>query len=112
MRSNCLQIGTKVPSIIEPFRLKYQLIELSFLLSQSSAGVNPYDARSENLRRSYITPLTPDPVLRAEVRLAKVCVVDDDGVIPAFSSHVYVGSVWKIVGSQTHIYGLKKAYLE
>lgn len=50
--------------------------------------------------------------MRAEVRLAKVCVVDDDGVIPAFSSHVYVGSVWKIVGSQTHIYGLKKAYLE
>lgn len=48
-------IATNVPSMTEPFRLKYQLMPLRAPDVQSSAGVNP-----------------PDAVLRAEVRVESV----------------------------------------
>lgn len=48
-------IATNVPSMTEPFRLKYQLMPLRAPDVQSSAGANP-----------------PDAVLRAEVRVDSV----------------------------------------
>lgn len=70
--------GTKTPSMIEPFRLKYQEMAFSEPDTQSSAGVNP-----------------PEAVRSADVRVASVYVALEDGVMPALASQVYVGRVWK-----------------
>lgn len=71
-------IGTKTPSIAEPLRLKYQEMAFKEPEVQSSAGVNP-----------------PEAVLRIEVRVARVYVLEDEGVMPASASHWYVGRLLK-----------------
>jgi len=70
-------MGTKVPSMIDPFKLKYQLIWFKAPDSQSSAGVKP-----------------PDCAANAVVNWDRVKVLDVLGVIPSFSSQVNVGNVW------------------
>jgi len=70
-------IGTKVPSMMEPFKLKYQLAAFRVLESQLRAGVKP------------------DCAFSAEVSWERVNVLEVLGVIPSFDSQVKVGSVWK-----------------
>jgi len=70
-------IGTKTPSMAEPFKLKYQEIAPSEPDVQSSAGV------------------TPAADLRADVRAERVYVLEESGVIPALASQVYVGRLLK-----------------
>lgn len=60
-------IGTKVPSIADPTKLKYQEIWVIVLESQSSEGVNP-----------------PEPDANAEVSWESLYVLVAEGVIPAF----------------------------
>jgi hypothetical protein len=60
--------GTNCPSIIEPFKLKYQDIAFSVLPLQSKAGV------------------TPAALLSAEVRVERLKVFDVLGVMPAFDN--------------------------
>lgn len=72
------EIETKTPSMTEPFRLKYQEMALREPDWQSSTGVNP-----------------PEADLSADVRVERVYVLVEDGVIPALASQVYVGRLWK-----------------
>jgi hypothetical protein len=43
-----LPIGTNVPSTMEPFKLKYQLIALSAPEVQLRAGVKPYNTKIQD----------------------------------------------------------------
>ena len=61
-------MGTNCPSKREPFKLKYQLIWLRLVPSQSSDGVKP------------------DAVLRADVMAEREYVLLVDGVMPAEAS--------------------------
>jgi len=70
-------IGTNTPSMMEPFKLKYQLIWLIVLESQSREGVKP------------------DCAFKAEVSCERVKVFELVGVIPALERNVKVGRVWK-----------------
>lgn len=72
------EIGMNAPSMIEPFRLKYQEMALREPDWQLSAGVNP-----------------PEADWSADVSAERVYVWVDDGVIPALASQVYVGRLWK-----------------
>lgn len=69
-------MGTNVPSIIDPFKLKYHAISFKLLPSHVSIGVTPASAAS---------------AFSSDV---SVCVVEEDGVMPWLASHVYVGSVY------------------
>lgn len=64
-------IGTKVPSIMDPLRLKYQLMAFKVLPLQLNAGVNP-----------------PDAAFKADVSEERVCVAELDGVIPWFANQL------------------------
>ena len=61
-------IGTKVPSMREPFTLKYHSISLRVLPSQFNAGV------------------TPEASFSAFVRVESVKVLLEEGVMPAAES--------------------------
>lgn len=63
-------IGTKTPSMIDPFKLKYHEIPFRVPALQSNAGV------------------TPDALLRAEVRVERVNVADVLGRMPALDNQV------------------------
>ena len=68
-------MGTKVPSMTEPFRLKYHSIAFRLAPSQFNAGV------------------TPVADLRAEVSVESEYVLLLSGVMPAFDKKSYVGRV-------------------
>lgn len=92
-------MGTNVPSMSEPLRLKYQLIWFSALPSQFSDGVTcsahtQHQPRSR-LRRALEGGRTPVAALSAPVIVASVYVLLLEGVMPAAASRSYVGSVLK-----------------
>lgn len=64
-------MATKLPSIIDPFKLKYHSIAFNVLPSQFRAGVNP-----------------PDSDFKAEVSCDRVNVLEELGVMPWLDSQV------------------------
>lgn len=73
--SSGASMATKLPSIRDPLRLKYQLMEFKLLPSQLNAG------------------FTPAADSKAEVRVDRLYVLLLDGVIPPLFSQSYVGRV-------------------